>query len=129
MKYYRIYWIDPVLSIGIAVYLIWASYGLLVKTVKILMQFTPTDIDLKKITEEISSIENVKNIHHVHIWQLDEKQYFLEAHLDMKKDIAVSEFQKIIDKVDIILHEHNISHFNIQPEFNRKDSKKIIAEH
>ncbi len=129
MKYYGIFWVDPILSIGIALYLIWASYGLLVKTVKILMQFTPGDINLKKITEEISSLENVKNVHHVHIWQLDEKHYFLEAHLDMEKDITISAFQEIIDKVDAILHKHNISHFNIQPEYDRKDSKKIIAEH
>jgi cobalt-zinc-cadmium efflux system protein len=128
MKYYSIYWIDPLLSIIIAVYLLFSSYTLLVKTIKILMQFTPSGIDINKISHEITAIENIKNIHHVHIWQLDEKSYFMEAHIDVENDIKISGFQTILNNIEQILKKYNITHFNIQPEFERNDDKKIIVQ-
>ena len=127
MKYYSIFWIDPLLSVLIAIYLIYSSYGLLVKTIKILMQFTPSEIDINKINNDIKSIPNVKNLHHVHVWQLDDKHYFLEGHIDVKKDIRVSGFQKILSEIEQVLRKHKISHFNIQPELDRDDDKNIIA--
>ncbi len=129
MKFYGVFWVDPLLSVIIAVYLIYSSYGLLVQTIKILMQFTPSGIDINKISDEIVRIEHVKNLHHVHVWQLDEKHYFLEAHVDMQDDITISEFQKILKKIERILADHHITHYNIQPELDRDDDKGIVAGH
>ena len=129
MKYYAIFWVDAVLSIAIAVYLIFSSYQLLFDTIKILMQFTPSGIDLDIINERIVEIENVKNLHHVHIWQLDEKMTLFEAHIDLSKNITIEAFQQILDQVDSILHNYGIYHTNIQPEFNRDDNKEMIVQH
>jgi len=129
MKYYAIFWVDTVLSIAIAVYLIFSSYQLLFDTIKILMQFTPSGIDLDIINERIVEIENVKNLHHVHIWQLDEKMTLFEAHIDLSKNITIEAFQQILDQVDSILHNYGIYHTNIQPEFNRDDNKEMIVQH
>ena len=128
MKFYKIYWIDPLLSVFIAIYLISSSYGLLLKTIKILMQFTPSGIDIHQLSDEIGALKNVKNIHHVHVWQLDEKSFFLEAHIDLEKDITISQFQKILDDISKILGKYHIHHFNIQPEINRPDDKRVIVQ-
>ncbi len=128
MKYYSIFWIDPLLSILIAGYLIASSYKLLVNTIKILMQFTPSDIDIDKITQEVSSLKLVKNMHHVHVWQLDEKHYFLEGHIDVEKDISISGFQKILSEIETVLKKYKITHLNIQPELDRDDDKNVIVE-
>jgi len=68
----------------------------------------------------------VKNIHHVHVWQLDEHDLMFEAHIDMDKDCTVSYFEQVLEKVETILAEYKIHHFNIQPELYRKDQKKLI---
>jgi len=129
MKYFEFYWVDSLLSVAIAFYLIFASYKLLVESLKILMQFTPTSIDAEKISSEIETLEEVKNVHHIHFWQLNDKDIFFEAHLDLEKDIKITDFQKIISAVDKILHSHGISHFNIQPEFDRADKKSLVIQH
>jgi len=129
MKFYAVYWIDPLLSIAIALYLIFSSYKLLADTIKILMQFTPLGIDIDKINRSITQIENVKNLHHVHIWQLDEKINLFEAHIDLSKDLSITDFQKILSQIEAILNKSEIYHCNIQPEYSRDDDKHIIVQH
>ena len=129
MKYYALFWIDPVLSIIIALYLIFSSYRLLFDTIKILMQFTPSDVDLEKINEQVTCIDAIKNMHHVHLWQLDEKTKHFEAHIDLKENISMIQFQNILEQIDEILHTFGICHVNIQPEYNRVDSKEMIVQH
>jgi len=129
MKYFDIYRVDSVLSVLIAVYLIFSSYKLLWASIKILMQFTPNEVDIPKITTAIAHIESVKNIHHVHIWQLNDKDLFFEAHIDLQKDIKITEFQIVLSHIEEVLAANNIKHFNIQPEFSRDDGKNLIIQH
>ncbi len=129
MKYFGIYRIDSILSAAIAIYLIYASYKLLLDSLKILMQFSPKHTDIKDICEKINSLKPVKNIHHVHLWQLNDKETFFEAHIDLEEDIYITDFQEILNDIDQILHDTGIHHFNIQPEFNRDDDKSVVVQH
>jgi len=129
MKYFGIYRIDSVLSVIIAIYLIFSSYKLLWASIKILMQFTPNEVNTLDISDDISCLAGIKNIHHVHFWQLNDKDLFFEAHIDLDNDINITEFQEILAQIKNILLKNNITHFNIQPEFNRDDSKKLIIDH
>lgn len=129
MKYFGIYRIDSVLSIIIAIYLIFSSYKLLWASIKILMQFTPHEVNVMDISDEISNLADVKNIHHIHLWQLNDKDMFFEAHIDLEKDIKITEFQNILLQIEKTLLENSITHFNIQPEFSRDDEKELIIQH
>ncbi len=129
MKYFDIYRIDSILSILIAIYLIFSSYKLLWTSIKILMQFTPRDIDIYDISNQITSIAGIKNVHHVHLWQLNDKDLFFEAHIDLEKNLTIVEFQEILSEIEILLNKRKISHFNIQPEYSRDDSKNLIIQH
>ncbi len=129
MKYLNWYWLDGILSIAIAAYLIYSSWEIFADTLKIMMQFTPKSVDLKKIALQIQSVEGIKNIHHIHVWQLDEHEIIFEAHVDLEKDIKISEFEIVLREIEIILNNHNISHLNIQPEFEVEDNKELINNH
>ncbi len=129
MKYFDIYRIDSILSVAIAIYLIFASYKLLLASIKILMQFTPHDVDIIGVTNQICDIPDVKNVHHVHFWQLNDKDIFFEAHIDLEKNINITEFQDILVEIESILHKNNITHYNIQPEYGMDDSKNLIIQH
>ncbi|MBE9467703.1 MAG: cation transporter [Bacteroidetes bacterium] len=119
-------WIDGIFSLGIAIYLIYSSWKIFTESLKIIMEFTPEDIDIKKIVSEIIKIEGVKNIHHIHVWKLDEHQINFEAHIDVNDDIYISDFEKILFLVNKILKNSGIHHSNIQPEYNSDDSKDLI---
>lgn len=128
MKYYNIYWLDSLLSILIAVYLLYVSWGLLTQSLKVLMQFVPKGIDIDNIVEELVKIDNVKNIHHVHVWQLDDHQIHFECHVDIQRDILVSEFEQIHDKIKVFLMSKGINHLTIQPEFDVDDDKNVLVQ-
>lgn len=129
MKFFQVYWVDAVLTMAIGFYLIYMGYDLLKESTKVLMLFTPKSIVIQEIVESICSIEPVKNVHHVHIWQLNEEEIHLEAHIDFKEDIKLSEFDRILEQIEEhVYHQHGINHVNIQPEFDKCDSKNVIVQ-
>ena len=119
-------WADSIISVAIALYLLWLSRGIFVSSLRIIMQFTPEDVNIKKIASEIEKIPGVRNIHHVHVWQINEHDLMFEAHLDLTKDIRVSGFEEILGKIKTLLAGTNIRHVTIQPEFSVDDRKQII---
>ena len=129
MKYYQIYWIDSVLTFAIAIYLIYIGYDLLIQSTRILMLFTPSSIDIKEIVREIHQISGVHKLHHIHVWYLNEHELHLEAHLDCSKDLKLSEFNILLDKIEsVLLEKFAINHTNIQPEYQKEDSKDFIVQ-
>jgi cobalt-zinc-cadmium efflux system protein len=127
MKYFQIYWIDPMFSIMIAIYLVYMSWDIFRSSLKIMMQFTPEDVDVKVIVKEVNSIEGVRNIHHIHIWQINEHDIMLEAHIDFENDVRISEFEKFHKQVRSVLKNHHINHITLQPEFSSDCDKGIIG--
>lgn len=129
MKFYQFYWVDPLLTLAIAIYLIYMGYDLLKDSTRVLMLFTPNTVQVKEIVNAIGKIAPIKNVHHVHIWQLNENEVHLEAHIDFNEDIKLSEFDVILEKIEEeVYHNYGINHVNIQPEFGKCDSKQVIVQ-
>ncbi|SMG20531.1 cobalt-zinc-cadmium efflux system protein [Marivirga sericea] len=127
MKYYGVTWVDGVLSILIGVYLIATSWQLLWSSTKILLQFVPEGINIPLLVEEVESLQEVKNIHHIHVWQLDEYTIHLEAHVDLQEDLNVSETHDIQNKIQDLLHTNfSIGHITLQFEHGLEGNKKLI---
>tara|TARA_R110001583_G_scaffold14849_3_gene61788 strand:+ start:1025 stop:1936 length:912 start_codon:yes stop_codon:yes gene_type:complete len=129
MKFYQIYWIDALLTLIISVYLIYMSWSILIASVKILMLFAPKHLKIDEVVNEVLIFEEIKNIHHVHIWQLNDHDCHIEAHLEFKKNIKLSDFDLICEQVEKMLSaKFHITHCNFQPEFKRDDLKEIIIQ-
>ncbi|MBD0823313.1 cation diffusion facilitator family transporter [Aestuariibaculum marinum] len=129
MKYYQIFWVDSALTLAIAIYLIYMGYDLLKSSTKVLMLFTPDHVPIQKIVNEISAFDAIKNVHHVHVWQLNEDEVHLEAHIDFQEDITLSQFDEVLHNIeDLVLIRYHINHVNIQPEFRKSDDKHIIVQ-
>jgi len=126
IKYLQWIWTDGVISVAIAAYLLWLSWGIFRSSLRIIMQFTPEEIDVKRIALEIEKLHGVKNIHHVHIWQINDHDLMFEAHVDMSEDIKMSGFEKILEEIKVTLNQNGINHSTIQPEFSVDDIKQII---
>lgn len=129
MKYFEWFWVDSLLTLLIAIYLIWVGYDLLVESSRMLMLFTPSHINIKDVVRTVHEIPKVNRLHHIHIWGLNDDELHLEAHLDLKENMTIREFDEILGQLEHILHERfGINHVNIQPEFNKKDPKEIIVQ-
>jgi cobalt-zinc-cadmium efflux system protein len=129
MYYFHLFWVDPVVSLLIALYLIRASIDLLKESTSILMQFTPDEIELENVIHSITSLPEIKNIHHIHLWKLDDHRVNLEAHLDFNDNITLEASGKVIDRLEEKLHrEFSIDHTTFQCEYNRGDDKSIVVQ-
>jgi cobalt-zinc-cadmium efflux system protein len=127
--FYEFYWIDPLITVLISLYIIKETYSVLYETYKILMQSTPSHVDVDLVVEELVKIPKVTGVHHVHIWNLTDKDIHFEGHLDVEKDMMVSESQEILDKAQQTLKEKfEIGHATFQLECNRCIDKSIIPD-
>jgi len=129
MKYFEWFWVDSLLTLLIAFYLVVMGYGLLKRSYKVLMLFTPDDLNLEEINKAICKIPEIKNVHHMHIWQLNEQETHLEAHIDFFEDVTLTKFDSVLTKVEEMLyHDFGINHVTIQPEHKKNDPKDIIVQ-
>jgi len=129
MKFYEIYWVDSVLTLAIALYLIWVGFDLLKDSFQVLMLFAPENIHVQEIVKEVQNLGEIRNVHHVHVWQLNEEETHFEAHIDFNTDITLSQFDAILVKIEELLyHKFHINHVNIKPEFGKCGPKDIIVQ-
>jgi len=117
MYFYGVAWVDSVLSLLIAAYLIYSSWGLLIQSLRILMQFTPEEIDLLEVEAALLKIDEIENIHHVHVWRLNDRQIHFEGHVTLREDILVSASDRVLERArEILDREFSIDHVTLQPE-------------
>lgn len=129
MLYFEWFWVDSILTVLIAIYLLFMGYDLLKSSFKVLMLFTPDELSLEQVSEAICRFPEIKNVHHMHIWQLNEQETHLEAHLDFYEDVTLTEFDTVLTKVEEVLYnEFGINHVTIQPEHQKDDPKDIIVQ-
>lgn len=115
---YRIYWVDPLLTVLIGIYIIKESFEIINEAVSILMQAAPRDINIKDIQEKIEGLPEVKNIHHVHIWKTNDDDVHFECHVNMKEDLTLSQSKSVRNQIEEVLKElFHIHHVTLQMEY------------
>ncbi|WP_297501293.1 cation diffusion facilitator family transporter [Thermococcus sp.] len=123
---YGIVWVDPLVTVLIALYILREAYGVLRESVEVLMEASP-ELDFLGIKAEIESIPGVKNAHHFHAWRIGENEVHFECHVEVD-DMLLSEAQGIIDEVEKRLRQYGITHVTVQLEVNRCEEKEVICE-
>ena len=116
--FWQVYWLDPLVTVAVGIYIIRHALGVVRQTVNILMQATPHHISIQEIKQSVEALPQVENIHHLHIWQMNEEQTHLEAHLNMRQDLLLSEAQIVRHDVETLLKEKfGIEHITLQIEY------------
>ena len=122
IRFFGIYWIDPVITLVISIYILLEAIIVIKKAAAILIQSAPT-IDYEKMEQEIKAIEGVKDVHHVHIWHYSEKIIIFDGHIDFE-DQMLSEIEKAYPRITSLLKlKYGITHVTIQAETHVKDQK------
>ena len=115
----KTYWIDPALTILIGIYVLKEGYNIIEESTRILMQHVPKGINLREIQARIEGIDGVKDIHHAHLWAVTERDIHFEAHINVSRDMPVSETCLLVKQVEETLKEHfAITHVTLQIEFD-----------
>ena len=114
--FFKIYWIDSFLTIIISVYVLVESYKILKEAIEIVMMSVPPDLNVEDIAKFIQSFREVKNVHHIHLWRLNDNGIYFEAHIDVQ-DMSVSKTTAIRELLEKELHnKFELTHFTFQFE-------------
>jgi len=114
---YELFIVDTILTLIIAGYILWQSYYMLRQTIDILMESTPTEIQLEEVTLAMQEVAGVMDIHHLHVWRLDENNILLESHVVIDESDMVN-MEKIKSSLkDLLNKSFNIQHSTLEFEF------------
>lgn len=117
--YFQVTWLDPVITFLIGIYILKETFEILKESVDILMQGAPKDIDIDEIKSALEDIQEIDNIHHIHIWNLNDQQVHFECHMELKSDMKLSDTEDIRMRVErILINKFHVSHVTIQLEYN-----------
>jgi len=127
--FFSIWWIDPFITVLISLYIMKETYVLLKDSVNILMQSTPQNLDLELIKKEIELLPEILNVHHLHAWNLSENELHFEGHIDLLRDLKVSNTDEIRHRIEKLLSDkYHITHVTLQMEFGCCDDIDMIHQ-
>ncbi len=117
------YFLDPALSIGITLFILYGVGRRLWDTVHLILQGVPEEIDLEEVQSILRNVEHVQSIHHTHVWSLDGEHHVLTTHLVLEN---ISEYRQIDEtrqRALEALKEYDFSHYTIQVELESNTCK------
>lgn len=115
-----LYWIDPLITILISLYITREAFVVFKQAADILMQGTPKNIDISSAISDLENISGIANIHHVHVWSLSDNQNHFECHAELDSDLPVSQTNIILMTIEKILKEkYGIGHVTVQFEYGQ----------
>jgi cobalt-zinc-cadmium efflux system protein len=108
--------IDPILTAAIAGYILAHSAGMLRETISILMESAPEGFDFEGMIEVVLAMDGVEDVHHVHVWRLDEQRTAMEAHVAVaRRDFEIADRLKHRIK-DTLERDFGVSHATLEIE-------------
>lgn len=118
--------IDPLLGMAFGLVLFWASWGIIRDALGILLERTPSHLDMNQIMQEIHAIKGVKDIHHIHAWTLTSEKDIFSAHVCVEAD---TNHEQILRQIhDMLRDKFSIYFSTIQIEktcFDRAIASEI----
>jgi len=131
IKFFQGQWteyIDPAASILIVSLILWTTIPLVKKCSIILLQSTPSHVDMDSLRESLNGIAGVESVHEFHVWQLTDGMIISSAHLSVEEGV---EWDAIVRQARGVLHDAGIHSSTIQPEFvpKNKPLQEFCEEH
>ena len=113
---YQWYWVDTALTFLIAGFVFWQGLIMLPRTIHLLMEGSPENLSREEIKLSAVNISGIEDIHHLHVWHLDEHRVALEAHVAVNVT-ELKEAEAIKDQLKHMLKDKfNITHSTIELE-------------
>jgi cobalt-zinc-cadmium efflux system protein len=109
-------WVDPAMSLAVAIVILWGSIGLLKESVWMSLAGVPAGINVDQVELELAAIEGVETVHDLHVWPLSTTETALTAHLVAP---GVESTDELLNEVRAMLHDRfGIEHCTLQIEHN-----------
>jgi cobalt-zinc-cadmium efflux system protein len=121
MHFYNIPILDPIMSVGIACFILYNVVSNVGKSLRIILQGIPVEVDIKAISEHLQHFEGVENVHDLHVWSVDGNYNVLTVHLVLNNSLDMEKLAQLKAEIRDSLQEKEIQHATI--EFETADEK------
>ena len=122
---YDAHWVDAAITIGIAVYILYLSFTEIGKPIRTLMLGCPPELDGELVIEALRDINGIDDVHHIHLWQMQENTSALDTHVVLTEK-GWGRIESIKAEIKTVLSERfNITHSTLEfehPEFAHKEA-------
>ncbi len=116
-----LYFLDPLLSISISIFVLYNVQRNLRQTLDVFLQGVPASYDIEYIDRCLLQIENVKSVHHTHIWSLDGVHHVLTTHVVVGADTPRESVLCVKQDIRDLVQNLDISHITIDIEYGESD--------
>lgn len=108
--------VDPIVTLGISVYILWMAFAEIGGVIRLLMLGVPPDINVDELIAAIRKVDGVADVHHVHVWAIDEHRNSLEAHV-VVPDEAAGESKAVKDRIRVLARDRfGVTHTTLEIE-------------
>ena len=121
--------LDPLLSIGFTLFILFNVLKNLKTTLALFLQATPDEEVQNNIEKAIKAIPEINGIHHMHFWSLDGESHVLTAHLELAHNFEVDKLIRLKQQVAKELSSYNLSHTTIEFEFPQETCRDEHEKH
>jgi len=121
MYFFNAPFIDPILSVGIACFVLFNVFKNIRQTLHIILQGIPADIDIDELSAELQQFKGIEDIHDLHVWSVDGNYNILTVHVVMNKALESDKITELKGKIRNSLKQKGIQHATI--EFETSDER------
>jgi cobalt-zinc-cadmium efflux system protein len=111
--------VDTIMTLVIAGYVLYHGIKAMPDVIHLLMNGVPHNVNIPDLTKQMESRPGVRDVHHVHVWHIDEQRLAMEAHVQIGKDEDMSKVKQ--DLKDMMRDEFDIHHSTLEFEFPDED--------
>ena len=113
-------WLDPVSALVVAAIIAYQAVGVLRSSVGVLLESTPSDVDLEQLTATMGMVEGVGEVHDLHVWSLSSEMRVLSAHVVLTGHPTLEQAQVVGEHVKgAITGPYGIAHSTLELECER----------
>lgn len=118
------WFLDPLMGVLLSLFILYWAYRLMMDSIDILLEATPKEIDPIRVVEAVKVLEEVRDVHDVHVWTLTSGMYALSAHVAVE-DMPLKETTHLLKKINFLLCQRfKIGHAAIQLEINQASAPR-----
>ena len=116
MMFFDLPVIDPLISVLIAIYIIFNIYRNLKQSFKILLQGVPEHINVDEVKQKTLAVEKIRGVHDVHLWTMDGLYHILTMHIVLEDNLDLENVRKIKNRVKQEMEKLDIQHVTVECE-------------
>jgi cobalt-zinc-cadmium efflux system protein len=121
------FWVDPIISVLISVIIFIAAWQILRDGLRVLLEATPSGVDVNRMVDILKRTPGVKDVHDVHVWSISPGLHAMSSHV-LIDDLSTSQAANIREQIeDMLQRQFNIEHTTLQMECQQCDSNDVFC--